>query len=235
MEASQAFNLFPKLPAELRLEIWRFALSRPSVILVTLARDPPLENLRPEDPNIGPLYELELVRCGWDPATIGQVCHEARCAMSGMFERLARPLMRGQRQCLVNFESTIFYFHDQIHLREYLQLWEGPLFSNLKQACMGWTNFDYKCMWLGMLASVCPNIRTIFFFGVKGPVEVVALPLYDIDIPWMEASFYKDTAKSEALLLECGDATVKCLEYFFHSFQKLPRLVLTPRFDQLVS
>ncbi|CAJ2506276.1 Uu.00g004060.m01.CDS01 [Anthostomella pinea] len=150
MDHQHVFHRFPKLPSELRHEIWRFALNSWAVTEV-----------RRED-DVVQLRAFE-----WTPSIIGRVCHEARWLMNRALCRL-RLSLAADPSYLVNFGTNIFHFGPASDAHTTTIALPGEtVFSRLKYAAITWTCWNDVARSFRKFAEHYLALRAVFILAAN--------------------------------------------------------------------
>ncbi|KAI3323989.1 hypothetical protein HD806DRAFT_80612 [Xylariaceae sp. AK1471] len=210
MDNQQVFHLFPRLPAELRHEIWRAALSSYSLTKVLFID--------------GAIRLSPLV---WNPSTVGQVCHEARELMTTTLHRVSRPLI--QDGCLyVNFGTNILHFGLASVAPIFIASLGEPAFSSLACAALIWTTWDDIAKCFISFADKYRCLSTVFIFTAGEPANVQAVHPADVHMASIAAAFKRDPDYfGTSTLLDPAWISFQ-LRAWFHAPLKPPRVVLLP-------
>jgi hypothetical protein len=171
---NQVFHLFPRLPTELRHEIWRAALSSYSLTDVQLIDG-----------------AVQLSPSGWDPSTVGQACHESRELMTTTLHRVPRPLTP-DGSLYVNFGTNILHFGRAAGAPLCIASLGEPAFSNLACAALTWTTWDDLARCFISFADKYRRLSTVFILGNRGPADVQAVHPADDILASMVAALERD-------------------------------------------
>ncbi|KAI1332868.1 hypothetical protein F5Y16DRAFT_128986 [Xylariaceae sp. FL0255] len=209
MDYQQEFQVFPKLPAELRHEIWRVALCSNCLTEVLHvdggARLSPLE---------------------WDPSVLGQVCHEARWFMVKLTQRVPWPLS-SRGQAYLNFEASILHFGPAASARERVASLGEPAYSNLAYAALIWTSWNDVARSFRLFSERFLCLKTVFIFAADQVYNANPRPLRVTDLALINAAFAQDTDTFEPNKLDL-EWICKELRGWFTPPLTPPRVITLP-------
>ncbi|KAF2968904.1 hypothetical protein GQX73_g4677 [Xylaria multiplex] len=186
------FHYFPRLPPELRCQIWQLTLEHWSVITASA-------NKRS--------YELQPI--GWDKCVVGHVCMEARIVMEKICEAFTP-----SGAAWINLQSTTLFFGGAAKASHTIGLLDPRLCSNMTHAAIIWTTWPEVVGCIKQMSKRCHSLTSILIFDTGKPVTHDVRPLAPEDAERMTAFRLHWKPKYEPWWMD-GDALTADLQAWF--------------------
>ncbi|KAI0517888.1 hypothetical protein F5B22DRAFT_103838 [Xylaria bambusicola] len=201
------FRSFPRLPPELRCQIWQSSLETWSVVTVSANKCS---------------YTLQPI--GWDKCVVGRVCIEARIIM----EKTCKAFALGGT-AWINLQSTTLFFGEAAKASHTIGRLDPRLCSDMTHAAIIWTTWPEVVGCIKQMSKRCHSLTSISIFDAGKPVTHHVRPLGPEDVERMVAFPLCSKPKYEPWWMD-GDALTADLQAWFSRdpVSSLPAINMIP-------
>ncbi|KAI1262183.1 hypothetical protein F5Y18DRAFT_162812 [Xylariaceae sp. FL1019] len=162
-----SFSCFPRLPPELRYEIWLVILDHWTVIAVDAEE-----------------RSDRLQAIGWDKCVVGRVCREARTIM----EKTSQAFDDGVTTW-IQFQSTTLYLGGATRACDIIGLLDARLCTNVAHVAIVWTTWSKVVSCVRAMSKRCHSLVSVLILDAGQPVFIHEVPpLTTKHVGWMAAS-----------------------------------------------
>jgi 2EXR family protein len=144
-------TLFPRLPAELRMQIWREALLAPAVWFITFRRA-----------GAGHPAYVSMTPVGPAPYLAGLACRESRQEMKAVMDSpLITMSQTDRRKFWLSWDHTVLHVGQHWEVRPVWPLLHRTTWARVKHVALEIVHEDSLYDFASGLANLCPHVRTI--------------------------------------------------------------------------